>query len=282
MNRRAIHALLYGLLAVAALAAGCGDDAKGKPVSYQLTAKQNYEKGLQELKDENFVEAIKYFTFVKTRFPFSRYAPLGELRVADTQQARGRFIEAIDAYRQFTRFHPTHDMVENGYAAYKICECYYKQVPDEWFLSPPAIEKDQTATREALKEFDQFLVKYPGSKYTKDARKQRQECLRKLIDSELYVARFYLGRNKPKATALRLRGVLESYPGAGNEPDILLLLGQTYLHMEQIEKARETFTRLTAEHPRDFNAQRARLYLDYIDRRYGKQQTGQAAGPRGG
>jgi outer membrane protein assembly factor BamD len=275
MRRLAVVISGYALLGAVALLGGCGDEAKGKPVSYQLTAKQNYDKGLVELKDENFLEAIKYFTFVKTRFPFSRYAPLAELRIADTHLARGRYVEAIDAYRQFMRFHPTHEMVENGYAAFKVCDCYFKQVPDEWFLSPPAFEKDQTATREALKEYDQFLVKYPSSKFVKDARTQRQTCLRKIIDAELYVARFYLGRNKPKATALRLRGILENYPGVGNEPDILLLLGQTYLQMEQIDKAREAFARLVSEHPGDYNARRAKLYLDYIDRRYGRQQTSQ-------
>jgi outer membrane protein assembly factor BamD len=263
---------LLALLVVAAGSAGCGDD-KGKTVKYQLTAKQNYEKGLKELKDENFAEAIKYFTFVKTRFPFSRFATLAELRIGDTHLARGRYVEAIDAYRQFVKFHPTHEMTENGYAHFKICESYYKQIPDEWLLSPPAYEKDQTSTREALKEYDLFLAKYPDSRYLKDARKQRGISLKKLIDHELYVARFYLSRNKPKGTALRLRGILEQFPGSGNEPEIMILLGQTYLQMEQIDKARETFKRIVEEHPKDFHARRARLYLEYIDKRYGRATT---------
>ena len=40
-----------------------------KPVTYSLTAKQNYEKGLAELKDENYPEAQKYFQFVKQKYP---------------------------------------------------------------------------------------------------------------------------------------------------------------------------------------------------------------------
>jgi outer membrane protein assembly factor BamD len=272
MTRLSFIVALGVLLLLATGSAGCGDD-KGKPVHYQLTAKQNYEKGLKELKDENFAEAIKYFTFVKTRFPFSRFATLAELRVADSHLARGRYVEAIDAYRQFMKFHPTHEMTENGYAHFKLCESFYKQIPDEWFLSPPAFEKDQTSTREALKEYDLFLAKYPDSRYAKDARKQRKISLKKLIDHELYVARFYLTRNKPKGTALRLRGILEQFPGTGNEPEILILLGQTYLQMEQIEKARETFKRIVEEHAKDFHAQRARLFLEYIDKRYGRGTT---------
>jgi outer membrane protein assembly factor BamD len=276
MTRFSRSALLLALLAggVCALGvtAGCGDD-KGTTVKYQLTARQNYEKGLKELKDENFAEAIKYFTFVKTRFPFSRYATLAELRVGDAHFARGRYVEAIDAYKQFMKFHPTHPLTENGYAHFKICESYYKQLPDDWFLSPPSYEKDQTSTREALREYELFLARYPGSKYLKEARKHRKEALKQLIDHELYVARFYLSRNKPKATALRLRGILEKFPGTGDEPEILILLGQTYLQMEQIGKARTTFKRILEEHPRDFNAERARLFLEYIERRYGPTAT---------
>jgi len=263
--------LVVGPVALGALA-GCGDD-KGRTVKYQLTARQNYQKGLKELKDENFLEAVKYFTFVKTRFPFSRYATLAELRIGDTQLARGRYVEAADAYRQFMKFHPTHEMTENGYAQFKICESYYKQLPDDWFLSPPAFEKDQTATREAFKEYDKFLARYPQSKFIKKAREQRKSVLKMLIDHELYVARFYLQRNKPKATALRLRGILEQFPGTGNEPEIMILLGQTYLQMEQIDKARSMFKRIVEEHPGDFHAQRARLFLQYIERRYGRAAT---------
>jgi len=268
MNIRAVVCAL-GACCVLALAGGCGE-GKDASVKYQLTAKQNYEKGLKELKDENFAEAIKYFTFVKTRFPFSRYATLSELRIADAELGRGRYVEAIDAYRNFMRFHPTHEMTEDGYAQFKICEAYFKQIPDEWVLSPPAYEKDQTPTREALREYDLFLEKYRDSKYAKDARKQREVALKRLIDHELYVARFYLGRKQPKGAVLRLNGILRDFPGMKNEPDILMLLGQTYLQMEDIPKARETFGRLVAEHPGDLHARRARLYLDYIDKRYGK------------
>jgi hypothetical protein len=56
---------LVAVMALAVTSTGCasGDDST-KPVTYSLTAKQNYEKGLAELKDENYSEAQKYFQFV--------------------------------------------------------------------------------------------------------------------------------------------------------------------------------------------------------------------------
>src|SRR4029078_279443 len=59
--------------ALAPLTSGCASvDDEGKTVTYSLTAKQNYEKGLAELKDENYPEAQKYFQFVKQKYPFSK------------------------------------------------------------------------------------------------------------------------------------------------------------------------------------------------------------------
>src|SRR4051794_13249624 len=96
------------------LSSGCatGEDAT-KPITYSLTAKQNYEKGLAELKDENYPEAQKYFQFVKQKYPFSKYAVLSELASADSQFQRGNYTEAIDAYKAFARLHPTHEKVED-------------------------------------------------------------------------------------------------------------------------------------------------------------------------
>ena len=124
---------------------GCaGSDEEGKPVTYSLTAKQNYEKGLAELKDENYPEAQKYFQFVKQKYPFSKYAVLAELALADSQFARGNYTEAIDSYKSFARLHPTHEKVEDGYIAFRIGESYVKDMPEDVWLLPPSYEKDQS------------------------------------------------------------------------------------------------------------------------------------------
>src|SRR5689334_15062238 len=97
--RRLVLAASIGVLVSNVV--GCASDEDSKPVTYSLTAKQNYEKGLAELKDENYLEAQKYFQFVKQKYPFSKYAVMAELALADTQFARGNYTEAIDSYKTF-------------------------------------------------------------------------------------------------------------------------------------------------------------------------------------
>src|SRR4051795_649130 len=166
------------LLAGASLGA-CATDGDGKSVTYSLTAKQNYDKGVSELKSENYQEASRYFSFVKQKFPFSKYAVLAELAMADTQYDRGNYQEAIDAYKNFVRLHPTHEKVEDGYVAFRICQCYVKEMPDDFFLVPPAYEKDQTSVHDALRELNGFVDKCPDSSYLKQAQVDRHEVLRR-------------------------------------------------------------------------------------------------------
>lgn len=261
---------LLSLSLGAPLALGCAtSDEASKPITYSLTAKQNYEKGLAELKDENYPEAQKYFQFVKQKYPFSKYAVLAELAVADAYFARGSYNDAIDAYKAFARLHPTHEKVEDGYTAFKVGESYYKDMPDDIWLLPPSFEKDQSAVTDALRELTDFARKFPDSPYLKQSTDLRRQVLGRLVDHEVYVARFYLKTDHPKAAALRIEGAIRRYPGSGREPELLYTLGETLLRMGEPERAQETFQRIVEEHGESPDARRATLYLDFIKKRYG-------------
>jgi outer membrane protein assembly factor BamD len=262
--------VIAALLAAALVGPGCATaDEEGRGVTYSLTAKQNYDKGLEELKEENFAEATRYFSFVKQKFPFSRYAVLAELALADTQYARASYQEAIDAYKTFARLHPTHEKVEDGYVAFKIADCYVQEMPGDWFLVPPAFEKDQTAVRDAFRELSDFLDKYPESKYGGDVKKLRQQVMARLIEHEVYVARFYLDTGHPRAAVLRIEAAIRRYPESGREAELLLVLGQTHLEMGNARRARDTFQRVIKEYGKALQSQRAQLYLEFIRKRYG-------------
>jgi len=246
------------------LLGACSSGGGTKSVSYKDTARANYDRGMRELKDDSHPEAVKYFTFVKNKFPFSHYATLAELRLADTYFAQDKYVEAIDAYKLFVKFHPTHPEVTGGYASYQICRAFMEQIPSDWFLVPPSFEKDQGATKDAMRELQTFVRTFRRSKYLPKVKHLYRKCMRKLADHELYVARFYLERDKPKATILRLETLLKQYPDAGVDPEVMLLLGKTYMKLDQNKKAKETFVTLVRKYPTDANSAKAKLYLEYL------------------
>jgi TolA-binding protein len=58
---------------------------------------------------------------------------------------------------------------------------------------------------------------------------------------------------------------LSRYPDAGVDPEVMLLLGKTYLKLEQKDRARATFAELVRRYPTDAFSAKARLYLEYMD-----------------
>lgn len=261
---------LASLVLGALVLIGCAESGnffRGTPTFYP-TAQQNYDAGLKELKNGNYMFAEQYFRHVKTAYGFSKWATLAELGIADANLGRDKFTEAIEGYKQFMKSHPSHERTKDGYAAFKVGEAYYKQIPSDWFLAPPSYEKDQGPVNDALRELTAFTDQYGDSSYAAQARKLMGDCVRRLADHELYVARYYLDRDHPYAAIGRLEGVLKDFPGAQREPETLLLLGKTYLKMEKPTQARAIFVKLAADHPDDFRAEKAKRYIEFIDKRF--------------
>jgi outer membrane protein assembly factor BamD len=273
--------LCLSLSGAAAVLPGCAAFVENiRPVIYGKDAEDNYKRGLRALKGESYQDAAKYFQYVKSNWGFSRYATLAELGLADAALGREGYIEAVDGYKAFMRSHPSHEMTVNGYCAYKVGEAYHKQIPSDFIILPPSYEKDQGPVHDAMRELASFLDEYGKSAYADKGRKLYADAVKRLADHELYVARYYLGRNKPQAAIWRLEYVVNKYPGARREPEVLLLLGQTYLKQEKPGEARDTFRRLRIEHPTDYRAAQAQLYLEYITRQFPKLPPPQQLQPR--
>jgi len=202
---------------------------------------------------------------------------LAELALADTEFARTNYQEAIDSYKSFARLHPTHEKVEDGYVAFRIAECYVKEMPDDWVLLPPSYEKDQSSVRDALRELDSALGKYADSPYVKQAKEFRRQVLRRLIEHEVYVARFYLERGHPKAAILRIQAAIRRYPDSGREGELMLTLGETHLEMGNPASAKQVFQQVAGGGGTALEMKRAELFLDFIKQRFGDSPADKAA-----
>jgi outer membrane protein assembly factor BamD len=255
-----IPRLLLAAVCAAALTA-CGAASGTSSVSYSVSAQKNYEKGVDMLEKRDWIAASKYFSFIKSRFPYSKYAVLSELRLADAQLGAEQYLEAIDSYRLFIKFHPTHKEVANGYASFKIGYAYFKQLPDDFWMFPPSYEKDQSSTEDAQNELKSFLDKYPDSPYRKDARDILIKVGKRLADHEWYVAKYYWDRGKPMGTVLRLRRLLERYRGVGYDVPALWLLGRAYVAVDMPDRAKLTWGELIAKYPQTSEAGQAREAL---------------------
>jgi outer membrane protein assembly factor BamD len=236
--------IVIALCGASASGIGCGSKGGGAgSVEYSVSAQK------------------KYFGFIKTRFPYSKYAVLAELRLADAQFGAEQYLEAIDSYRLFIKFHPTHEMVANGYASFKIGEGYHKQLSGDFWMFPPSFEKDQSSTEDAVNELKSFLDKYPDSPYRDKAKEIVAHVGKRLADHEWYVARYYWDRGKPMGTVIRLRRLLERYRGVGYDEDALWLLGRAYVANRMPDRAKGVWTELVTKYPKSSHAGDAKAAL---------------------
>jgi outer membrane protein assembly factor BamD len=110
------------LAATLVVSAACG--AETNVAEYSVNARTNYERGRKELDRQDWITATKYFSFITKLFPYSKYAPLAELGLADIQFGAGHYLDALAAYRLFIKLHPEHDLVANGYVSFRAGEAY--------------------------------------------------------------------------------------------------------------------------------------------------------------
>ena len=190
--------VLFFLLIIGGLT-GCGGCLFGEKRTE--TPDELAEKGMEYFDDEDYHDALKAFTTLKERYPYSRYAILAELKVADAHFHRKEYAEAIAAYADFLQLHPKNDAIP--YVLYQIGECYYKQLLSE--------DRDQTPTRQAISAFQRLLKEHPNSTYADTAKERIQECRKLLAQHELYVAKFYFKSKLYEAALGHFEGLLASY-----------------------------------------------------------------------
>jgi outer membrane protein assembly factor BamD len=259
------RALMIRTSIVFGLVACGGTQDPGANLSYADNAREAYEVALDDFEDGDCLEAEPAFREVRREYPYSRYAALSELRVADCLTEQGKYVEAIAAYRRFVRGRPAH--AEVPYARFKIAEAYFKQIPSDWLLSPPSYELDQGPTQEAVRQLRRFVLDYPDNENIERATEMSRQALSMLARHELYVAEYYLGEDQPDAAIGRLTTLLQAYEGSGIEPEAMILLGRVYLDKGDRRLARETFAQLRERYPRSGYAAQASEYLRELGER---------------
>ncbi len=258
-----VRLLTPALVALAGLVGACGASQQGPALSYGESARRDYERALGAFQDNDCLTATPLFQHVRREYPYSRYAALAELRAADCELEQTHYSEAIRQYRSFIRARPTHPDLD--YAEFRVAVAYFRQIPQDFFLSPPREERDQSPTRSALRIIERFVRMHEDSEHLEEARRMQRDVLALLARHELYVADFYLFRDRPRATISRIEGMLEEYQGSGLEPLALVLLGRTYLHMQETDEARVAFEDVVAHYPESGFATQARRFLERMD-----------------
>ncbi len=256
-----------GLALCAACAGGKDSVDLTKPVTgaEAANAEKAYNRGLQERKDKNYLEAVRYLEYVRNNFPYSQFAGLSELAIADMSFERDDWSAAATQYQDFVKSHPSHPKAD--YAAFRAGLARWEDRPsDLWFL-PPSSEKDQAPLRSALDALQRFVLSYPKSEYVPRARDLIADTRERLARHEQYVADFYWKRNAWKGAAGRLIGLADNYGDLGGgkvRSDSLWRAGEAYRNLNDPANERKVLQRLVQEAPAGEHAREAQARLNQL------------------
>ena len=204
------------------------------------TAEDYYTEGLEKLegfrvlwlfKQVDYLSTIELFQSVIDNYPYSEYATLSELKLADIEFQRFNFAEAGAYYQDFVELHPTHEKA--SYALYRQAMCRYKEVREA--------DQDQTPTQDTIELLEVYLDRYPDADNYDEAVDLRYQARERLAQSEIGVGDFYMRRGECFAASRRYRKAIDEFPEHEGVGWTQLKLGRTLICMKRCDDVAEIY-----------------------------------------
>jgi outer membrane protein assembly factor BamD len=215
-----------------------------------------WEAGQKAVEKKDWDSARQYFRRLVDAFPQSEHQPDARIGLADSyfeEGGTGNYILAVSAYREFLTLFPRHPRAD--YAQFRAGESYFKQKN-----SP---DRDQTATEQALEEYQRLLDFYPDSTLVENARERIRECRQTLARSHHLVGQFYQRTRRSWRSAIgRYEIVLSEYPDYERLDEVLFRLAEAMGNAGRYAEARPHIGRLQSEFPESPFASQAQKLED--------------------
>jgi outer membrane protein assembly factor BamD len=227
----------------------CASGPKRPPVGTLEPDKFLFERGTEELNKKHWLTSREYFRQLMDSYPQSSYRAEAKLGLADTYLGEGTAesqVLAINEYREFLSFYPTHKRAY--YAQFKLGMCHFYQMhgPD----------RDQSETQEAVAELTTFVERYGTSdmgdpdraKLIEEGRARLREARDRMSDANYRVAYFYLRTQKfPPAAIDRFNAILKTDPEYSRRDAVYFYLAEALIKMKRPKEALPYLDRLIVE-----------------------------------
>lgn len=228
---------------IAALLAGSAACAKDTTVLPAGTADADrflFERGEAAMADRKWSDAREYYRNIVDNYPQSPHRPDAKLALGDSYLKQGgteNLLLAANEFREFQTFYPTHPRAD--YAQMQLARSYTGQM-----LAP---ERDQSATREAVREIEIFLQRYPNSALMPEARAIERDARDRLSQAGYGVGYFYFRAEWYPGAIDRFREVLTNDPAFTRRDAVYYHLAESLYRTEKKAEALPYYERILRE-----------------------------------
>lgn len=224
-------------LSLATLAA-CGGRQEPK-VAGREAPDALMERGLAELRDEQWLEAIQIFERMVLEYPGYARIPEARLHTAEAYMGREEYVTAAGEYLRLANDYPAGPLADD--ARFGACEAYRLLSPD--------VQRDQQYTSAAVEHCEALVAYYPDSEFVPRAQAIIAEMRNKLAEKIFIGGVFYHKNGAYDSAIIYYEDVLTLYPQSTFAPRALLELVTVYRTIGYADEARLARERLLQEYP---------------------------------
>lgn len=159
------------------------------------------QAGVSAMDEERYRLAIRHFSDLKDRYPFSSHTPTAEVALGDAYFKAGNYAAAATSYIEFLEMNPRHELVP--YALFRTGLANYSMFK--------TVDRPQPHMIEAREYFQRVIDSYPDSEYAEYARYYIVQSRIKRAEHELFVADFYWRTKRYGSAWQRYRYVVDNF-----------------------------------------------------------------------
>ena len=167
----------------------------------ELQMIESYNQGLKALREGDVLFAVKNFNNVENLYPQSIWAPRSILMSAYAYYTQDYYGDAIFELERYIKNYPSSEDLD--YAYFLLAVSYYELIVDE--------KKDLAPLEKSRKNFVYIIENFPNTDFALDAKFKILLIDNILAAKEIYIAKYYLERDKWIPAINRFKTVVEDY-----------------------------------------------------------------------
>ena len=227
--------LLWPLLGLLLLA-GCASN-KERP---ELTEVDQYREASESLESRNYLTAIDQLKELEARFPYGDFAEQAALDLIYAQYRAVDYPATVVAAQRFMRNYPAPPRMDYALYMRGLANFNMEKGLFDNMVSSDKSSKDMGAAKDAFRDFERLVNRFPDSEYAPDARSRMVHIRNQLARQELHVARYYARRGAIIASINRAQYVVKHYQQTPAVPEALAIMAKGYQRLKQPELAEKS------------------------------------------
>lgn len=214
-----------------------------------MSVEQLYQRAQTLEQNESWSSAAQVYQKLIARFPYGAYNEQSQIELAYVQYKDDKKDDAYSTINEFIKTYPTQKHIAYAYYLRGLINFDRSGTELQRMAGIESSRMDQGYTLQSFDDFSTLVQRYPDTRYAADARQRMVYLRNELAQSELNVARFYLGRKAYVAAAHRAKYVVEHYQRAPEVADALAIMAKSYHLLGQQQLADQATAVLKLNYP---------------------------------